>query len=127
MQKVRLTETLAQINDHWNPRIVGELNGQQVKLVKFQGDFVWHHHVGEDEMFLVVHGSFRMDYRDPAGREQQIVINKGEFLIVPRGTEHRPCAPEECHVLLFEPASTLNTGNVRNELTVEKPTKLVSG
>jgi len=124
MQKVRLTETLSQINDHWNPRIVGELNGQHVKLVKFQGDFVWHHHVAEDEMFLVVRGSFRMDYRDPTGHEQQIIINEGEFLIVPRGTEHRPSAPEECHVLLFEPASTLNTGNVRNEMTVEKPLNL---
>lgn len=127
MQKVRLTETLAQINDHWNPRIVGELNGQHVKLVKFQGDFVWHHHhIAEDEMFLVVRGSFRMDYRDPAGQEQQIIINEGEFLIVPAAPSTAHVRPR-FHVLLFEPTSTLNTGNVRNELTVESPTKLVSG
>ena len=124
MQKVRLKEALGSFADHWNPRIVGELNGQHVKLVKFQGEFVWHHHAAEDELFLVVSGSFRMDYRDPSGCERSLEISEGEFVIVPRGTEHRPSAAEECHVLLFEPAGTLNTGNVRNERTVENPVKL---
>src|SRR5882757_7067713 len=121
MQKVNLAEKLAQFTDSWKPKIVGELNGQQVKLVKFQGDFVWHHHDAEDELFLVVQGSFRMDYRDESGRELSMEIAKGELVIVPRGTEHRPCAPDEVHVLLFEPASTLNTGNVRSERTVDTP------
>ena len=114
MPKVNLAEKLAAFDDHWNPRIVGELNGQQVKLVKFLGPFTWHHHDAEDELFLVVRGRFRMEYRE--GDEW---IEQGEFLIVPRGVEHRPVADEEVEVLLFEPASTLNTGNVRNELTRE--------
>jgi len=119
MQKVRIGEKLAAFQDHWSPKVVGELNGQQVKLVKFQGDFVWHHHDAEDELFLVVHGAFRMNYRDEAGREQNLDLREGEFVIVPRGVEHRPSAAEEVHVLLFEPAGTVNTGNVRNERTVE--------
>jgi len=106
--------------EHWSPKIAGELNGQQVKLVKFLGEFVWHHHDAEDELFLVIRGSFRMDYRSGDGREQAIDLHEGEFLIVPRGVEHRPVADREVHVLLFEPASTLNTGNVRGELTKEK-------
>ena len=114
MPKVNLAEKLAAFDDHWNPRIVGELNGQQVKLVKFLGPFTWHHHDAEDELFLVVRGRFRMEYRD-----RHEWIEQGEFLIVPRGVEHRPVADEEVEVLLFEPASTLNTGNVRNELTRE--------
>ncbi len=124
MHKVRLEEALATFSDHWNPRIVGELNGQHVKLVKFQGEFVWHHHAAEDEMFLVVHGSFRMDFLDPSGSQRSLDIEKGEFVIVPRGTEHRPYAAKECHVLLFEPAGTLNTGNVRNSRTVDNPGKI---
>ena len=119
MQKVRIAAKLAAFQEHWNPKVVGELNGQQVKLVKFQGDFVWHHHDNEDELFLVVHGAFRMDYRDEAGSEQGLDLREGEFVIVPRGVEHRPSATEEVHVLLFEPASTLNTGNVRNERTLD--------
>jgi mannose-6-phosphate isomerase-like protein (cupin superfamily) len=119
MQKVSLDEKLAAFQDHFSPKIVGELNGQHVKLVKFQGDFVWHHHDHEDEMFLVLDGEFRMDYRDESGRERSIGLQKGEFLIVPRGTEHRPCAAREVHILLFEPAGTLNTGNVRTERTVD--------
>src|SRR5438552_1114873 len=99
MQKVGLKESLATFADYWNPRIVGELNGQHVKLVKFKGEFVWHHHAAEDEMFLVVHGSFRMDFRDPNGCEQSLNIEEGEIVIVPRGTDHRPFAAEECHVL----------------------------
>jgi mannose-6-phosphate isomerase-like protein (cupin superfamily) len=113
MDKVNLQEKLALFAGHWQPKIVGELNGQQVKLVKFLGPFVWHHHEHEDELFLVVHGRFRMEFRD-----RHVWLEEGEFLIVPRGVEHRPVADEEAHVLLFEPASTLNTGNVRNEKTL---------
>ena len=118
MNKINLSEKLSLINDHWNPRIVGELNGQYVKLVKFVGPFTWHHHEREDEMFLVVKGRFCMEFREDDG-EQKVWLEEGEFLIVPRGVEHRPVAEEEAHVLLFEPASTLNTGNVDNELTRE--------
>jgi mannose-6-phosphate isomerase-like protein (cupin superfamily) len=116
MQKINLAEKFSLIRDHWNPRIAGELNGQMVKLVKFQGPFTWHHHENEDEMFFVVKGRFRMDYRDD-GRESEEWIEEGEFIIVPRTIEHRPFAEEECHVLLFEPASTLNTGNVEDSFT----------
>ncbi len=121
MEKVSLRDKLAAIQDHWKPRIAGELNGQHVKLVKFQGNFVWHHHDHEDELFLVVQGAFRMDYRDDAGNERSLDIAAGEFVIVPRGMEHRPFAAEEVHVLLFEPAGTLNTGNIRTTLTVDAP------
>jgi mannose-6-phosphate isomerase-like protein (cupin superfamily) len=124
MQKVNLAEKLALFADYWSPKILGELNGQQVKVVKFQGEFVWHRHEGEDELFLVVRGSFRMDYRDGQGREQAMEIGEGEFLIVPRGVEHRPVAHTEVQVLLFEPAGTLNTGNVRGVLTADDPQRL---
>ena len=117
MQKINLSEKLSLIKDHWNPRIAGELNGQYLKLVKFQGPFTWHHHDNEDEMFLVVKGRFRMDYRDDDGRESEEWIEEGEFIIVPRTIEHRPFAEEECQVLLFEPGSTLNTGNVEDSFT----------
>jgi len=116
MQKVNLSEKLGLFTEHWSPRIAGELNGQQVKLVKFKGEFVWHRHDAEDELFLVVRGGFRMDYRE-GGEERAIDLREGEFLIVPHGVEHRPVAGEEVHVLLFEPAGTLNTGNVRGALT----------
>jgi mannose-6-phosphate isomerase-like protein (cupin superfamily) len=116
MEKVSLREKLDRIDDYWNPRIVGELNGQHVKLVKFRGEFVWHHHAHEDELFLVVHGRYRMDYRD-----RSVWDEEGEFVIVPRGVEHRPCADDEVHVLLFEPASTVNTGNVTSDRTVARP------
>ena len=116
MNKINLAQKLALINDHWNPRIAGELNGQLVKLVKFQGPFTWHHHDDEDELFLVVKGRFRMDYRED-GREREEWIAQGELVIVPRGVEHRPVADQEVEVMLFEPATTLNTGNVRNERT----------
>src|SRR5579864_9228912 len=115
MQKVNLEQKLARFTDHWSPKIIGELNGQQVKLVKFVGPFVWHHHDNEDELFFVVKGRFRMEFRD-----RHLWLEEGEFLIVPRGVEHRPVAEEEVEVLLFEPASTLNTGNVRNERTRER-------
>ena len=114
MRIVNLAEKLAAFNETWSPKVVGELNGQQVKLAKLEGEFVWHHHDDEDELFLVVKGRLRMELRDGP-----IDIDEGEFLIVPRGVEHRPVAQEPCEVLLFEPASTLNTGNVRNERTRE--------
>jgi mannose-6-phosphate isomerase-like protein (cupin superfamily) len=119
MHKVNLAERLAKFNDHWSPKIVGELNGQHVKLVKFQGPFIWHQHEHEDELFLVVKGQFRMDFRD-----RSVPVEEGEFLIVPRGVEHRPIADKEVHVLLFEPATTMNTGNVRDARTVMQPERL---
>ena len=115
MEKTNLREKLALISDHWNPRIVGELNGQHVKVVKFQGEFVWHDHAEEDELFLVLRGSFRMDFRD-----QSVTLNEGEFLIVPRGVEHRPVAEQEVEVMLFEPAKIKHTGNVESDLTVRE-------
>jgi len=121
MQKVNLAQKLAMFQDHWNPRIVGELNGQHVKLVKFKGEFVWHKHDSEDEMFLVVSGWFRMELQD----QPAIGLGEGEFLIVPRGVMHRPVADEEVSVLLFEPAGTLNTGDAATStLTVAKPENL---
>jgi mannose-6-phosphate isomerase-like protein (cupin superfamily) len=112
MEKINIHEKLGAFSDYFNPRIAGELNGQQVKLVKFKGEFVWHHHEAEDEMFLVIKGSFDMHFRD-----QIVTINEGEFIIVPRGVEHKPVAGEEVSIMLFEPAGTLNTGNVENEFT----------
>lgn len=107
MEKVNVHEKLALISDHWNPRLAGELNGQQVKLVKFQGEFVWHDHKDEDEMFFVIKGAFRMDFRD-----RSVALRAGEFLIVPRGVEHRPVAEQEVEVMLFEPAVIKHTGDV---------------
>jgi mannose-6-phosphate isomerase-like protein (cupin superfamily) len=115
MEKVNVREKLALFADHWNPRVVGDLNGQQVKLVKFQGEFVWHDHAAEDELFLVVRGSFRMDFRD-----RSVTLKQGEFIIVPRGVEHRPVAEQEVEVMLFEPAAIKHTGEVESELTVHK-------
>jgi mannose-6-phosphate isomerase-like protein (cupin superfamily) len=126
MDKINLSKKLSLIKDHWNPRIIGELNGQYLKLVKFQGPFTWHHHETEDEMFLVVKGRFRMEFREGSGETSEphgrrdVWLEEGEFIIVPRGVEHRPVADEEAEVLLFEPASTLNTGNVQDEFTVPK-------
>jgi mannose-6-phosphate isomerase-like protein (cupin superfamily) len=119
VDKVNLADKLAAFSGHWQPRVVGELNGQHVKLVKFSGPFVWHRHEQEDELFLVIRGGFRMELRDGV-----IELGEGEFLIVPRGVEHRPVAEDEVHVLLFEPAGTLNTGNVRNERTVDEPERV---
>ncbi len=113
MEKVNLSAKFAQFADHWNPRVVGELNGQQVKLVKFQGEFVWHHHEAEDELFLVVRGSFRMEFRD-----RSVELHAGDFLIVPSKVEHRPVAAHEVEVMLFEPAATVNTGNAGGDRTV---------
>jgi mannose-6-phosphate isomerase-like protein (cupin superfamily) len=113
MEKINLAEKLNLFTEHWSPKIVGDLNGQQVKLVKFKGEFVWHHHATEDELFYVVKGSFDMHLRNHI-----ITLNAGEFLIVPHGVEHKPVAAEEVEVMLFEPAGTLNTGNTENEKTV---------
>jgi len=110
MEKVNINEKLALVNDYWNPRIIGELNGQQIKAVKLKGEFVWHHHDHEDELFLVIHGKLKMEFKD-----KTVEVKPGEFIIVPQAIEHRPVAEEEVHVLLFEPSSTLNTGNVENE------------
>jgi len=119
LEKVNVQEKFKQISEYWKPYIVAELNGQQVKLDKLKGEFIWHHHDNEDEMFLVVKGRFRMEFRD-----RHVWLEEGEFIVVPRGVEHRSVAETEAHILLFEPASTLNTGNVRNELTVEKVDKI---
>ena len=119
VDKVNLAQKLALFSEHWSPKVVGELNGQQVKLVKLQGPFVWHHHEAEDELFLVLHGHLRMELR-----ERTVDVTPGEFIIIPRGVEHRPVAEEEVHVLLFEPATTLNTGNVREERTAEQLQRL---
>ena len=114
LRVVTLDEKFAQFSEHWAPKVVGELNGQMVKLAKFRGAFEWHHHAGEDELFLVHRGSFRMEFRD-----RTLMLRAGDFLIVPRGVEHRPVADEEVEVILFEPATTLNTGNVTSARTRE--------
>jgi len=119
MEKIRLASKFASFSDHWSPKIVGELNGQHVKVVKFVGEFVWHHHDHEDEMFLVHRGRFRMELRD-----RTIELEAGDFVIVPRGVDHRPVADEEVEVLLFEPAGTSNTGNVQSERTVAEPARI---
>ena len=106
MNVVNIADKLTLFSDHWNPRVVGELNGQQVKLAKFQGEFVWHSHAHEDELFLVIKGCFTMEFRD-----SRTELHEGEFLIVPRGVEHRPVAEHEVHIMLFEPAETINTGD----------------
>lgn len=116
MHRINLAEKLALFGDHFNPRIIGALNGQHVKLVKFAGPFVWHQHADEDELFLVIRGRFTMEFRD-----RVVPLGAGELIIVPRGVEHRPVATEEVEVLLFEPASTLNTGDAPGALTVERP------
>jgi mannose-6-phosphate isomerase-like protein (cupin superfamily) len=113
VEKVNIAQKLSLFGEHWTPKVVGELNGQHVKLVKVQGEFVWHRHDEEDELFLVVKGRFRMEFRD-----REVWIERGEFVVVPRGVEHRPVAEEEASVLLFESASTLNTGKLKDEMTV---------
>jgi mannose-6-phosphate isomerase-like protein (cupin superfamily) len=116
MEKVNLAKKFATFDEHWSPKIVGELNGQCVKIVKVQGEFVWHHHDVEDEMFMVIKGRLTIKFPD-----RDVTLEEGEFLIVPHGVEHKPVAEEEAHLLLFEPQATLNTGNVQNERTVETP------
>lgn len=117
--KINLSNAFGTITEYWSPRVAGDLNGQQVKLAKFKGTFDWHFHENEDELFLVHRGSFVMEFRD-----RRVEICEGEFLIVPRGVEHRPVAEHEVEVLLFEPASTLNTGNVTTERTIRSPHSL---
>ncbi|MBI5762854.1 MAG: cupin domain-containing protein [Planctomycetes bacterium] len=146
MTVVSLRNKLAAFSDHWSPKIVGELNGQYVKLVKFQGEYVWHHHASEDEMFLVIAGQFDLHFREPldeagrdvgsavrtntvatsgphsgpyVGQDRVVTLREGEFCIVPRGVEHKPVAEHECSVMLFEPAATRNTGNVDHAYTIE--------
>ena len=119
MKKVNILQKLSLIDEYWSPAIVGELNGQYVKLVKFRGGFIWHKHDNEDEMFYVIKGKFIIELRD-----RVIGLNEGEFFIVPKGIEHRPVAEEEVSVLLFEPKTTLNTGNQKNELTRENLQKI---
>ena len=119
MNKVNLNKKLSLFKDYWNPRIIGELNNQHVKLVKFKGEFVWHKHLKEDEMFFVIEGSFVMEYRD-----KTIEINENEFIIVPRGVEHRPVAKNEVSVMLFEPVTTKNTGDSSGSLTKENLEKI---
>lgn len=119
LDKVNIADKLSLLKDFWKPHIIGELNGQLVKIAKFQGAFDWHHHANEDELFLTIRGSFRLELRDGS-----IDVNEGEFIIVPRGIEHRPVADQECEVILFEPTSTLNTGNVKTERTIEKLERL---
>jgi mannose-6-phosphate isomerase-like protein (cupin superfamily) len=122
MEKVNIASKFSQIPEYWKPYIAAELNGQYVKLDKLKGEFIFHHHQNEDEMFLVIKGRFRMEFRAAEGprapeEDRQVWLEEGEFIVVPRGVEHRPVAEEECWILLFEPASTLNTGNVENEFT----------
>lgn len=119
MNKIKLSDKLALFDDYWNPRVVSELNGQLIKLVKFKGPFTWHHHENEDELFMTIKGRFRMEFRE-GDQERAVWIDEGELIVVPRGIEHRPVADEEAEVMLFEPASTLNTGNVKNQLTRPK-------
>ena len=119
MEKANLSAKFASFTEYWSPKIVGELNDSHVKVVKLKGEFVWHHHDAEDELFLVIKGTLRIKYRE-GGAQREMELHPGEFVIVPHGTEHLPIADEEVEVLLLEPKSTLNTGNVRNERTVQK-------
>lgn len=116
IEKVNLAEKFSRFSEHWSPKIVADLNGQQVKLAKLKGEFVWHHHADEDELFMVIAGRLCIELRDGA-----VWLEAGELAVVPRGVEHRPVAPDETHVLLFEPRGTLNTGDVRDERTVSDP------
>ena len=119
-EKINIKEKFGLFSDYWNPGIAGQLNGQLVKLVKFKGEFVWHRHDQEDEMFLVAHGEFDMELRD-----KTINLKEGDFIIIPKGTEHRPVAENEVHVILFEPDSTLNTGDApQSELTKQQLNKI---
>lgn len=113
MERINLAEKFSLFSEQWSPKVVAELNGQHVKIAKLKGEFVWHQHDAEDELFLVVRGQLRLEFRD-----RTVVLEEGEMMVVPAGVEHRPAADEEAHILMFEPMSTLNTGNVRNERTV---------
>lgn len=115
MKKVNIADKFSQFNDHWSPKIIGELNGQEVKIAKVKGEFVWHDHTHEDEMFLIIKGSLKIEFRD-----HTTILNEGEMLVIPRGIEHKPIAEEECHILLFEPSSTKHTGTTAHKLTQQK-------
>jgi mannose-6-phosphate isomerase-like protein (cupin superfamily) len=119
LERIDLAEKLSRFDERWSPRIVAELNGQHVKLAKLEGEFVWHSHADEDELFLVLEGQLTLELRDGA-----VVLGPGQMVVVPRGVDHRPIATGEVHVLLFEPAGTLNTGSVRNERTVDDPERI---
>jgi mannose-6-phosphate isomerase-like protein (cupin superfamily) len=119
MERVNLAEKFARFTETWSPRIVGEVNGMHVKLIKIAGEFMWHHHDHEDELFLVVTGRLKMKFRD-----REVLVGPGEFVIVPHGVEHLPVAEPEAEILLFEPAATLNTGNLRNARTVDAPARI---
>ena len=119
MEKVNVNEKFALFNDHWSPKIIGELNGQEVKLAKLKGEFIWHDHANEDELFFIVKGILKLEFRD-----KTIELHPGEMLVVPRGVEHKPIAEEEVWVMLFEPASTKHTGDVQHELTVDQCEKI---
>ncbi len=119
IDKINISQKLSLFTDYWNPRIVGELNGQHIKLTKLQGEFVWHKHDHEDEMFLVISGTLKIEFKD-----KTVEINPNEFIIVPRGVEHKPVADEEVELMLFEPATILNTGDLRNEMTKENLEKI---
>ena len=119
MEKVNIKQKLSLFSDHWHPRIIGELNGQHVKVAKIKGEFVWHHHENEDELFLVIKGRLLMKFRD-----KDVWLEEGEIIVVPAGVEHMPVAPDEVHILLFEPASTLNTGNVTDKKTRKELEKI---
>ncbi len=119
MEKVNIAQKFSLFHDYCNPRVAGELNGQQIRLVKFIGTFAWHHHKNEDELFLVIKGKLKIEFRD-----HLVELRAGEFLIVPRGIEHRTVSEKEVHLLLFEPASTINTGNIQNKVTVIEPSKI---
>ncbi len=119
IEKINIAEKLSLFNDFWNPRIVGELNRQHIKLVKFKGEFVWHKHENEDELFLVISGTLKMEFRDKI-----VEVKPNEFIIVPKGIEHKPAAENEVSVMLFEPNTTLNTGNMKGELTRENLEKI---
>lgn len=119
IEKIKITEKFQEFSDYWSPKVVGELNGQQVKIAKFKGEFVMHHHDNEDEFFYVIAGELYIELKD-----KTLHLDAGEFVIIPKGTDHKPYAPEEVHVMLFEPSSTLNTGNVENDLTVSDLDKI---
>lgn len=119
MNKVNLRDRLAQFSEFWSPKLVARVNDTDIRLVKIQGEFVWHHHPAEDELFLVLRGRLLLQFRD-----QDVWLEEGECLVVPRGVEHRPVAPEEVHIMLVEPSTTLNTGNVVNERTVHEPEQI---
>ena len=119
MESINIAKKFTRIDDHWSPKIIGELNGQHVKIAKIQGEFIWHHHEEEDELFMVIKGHLYMDFRD-----RTVEVLPGEMLIVPRGVEHRPRALTETQIMMFEPATTLNTGNVLNERTRDNPDRI---